>query len=406
MASWYCYPQEIRSMILDQVFRTGAACRNLGACTAVCRGWQTYIEPKNFPGSGWYNISGCASSFQDIAAPRAAFPRRANRSKEITKSSQGLCFSFWKSLAPGKMTPRVDIGLVDNTRPVLELSVHSPSDMKHRFDVFALNKDDYPHELDESCTSEEFDDYVQRKMGKDFDRGQVCTAAVGNRTNIEHLRMFAEIQPNFEGLGCLEFPSINYIKTLIIRRQNFRSFNPGTVAEIARSFRSIGSLVFEPITRDPDPFSNRASPSSKAITVAKYYGNLGGNCRANLAKGWLTRAFDLFEAAAFAALQMPQLQTLEIWDGLGLDLWPLNNEFIAAWDRVARMHIDQSMWVLTPEFPDDDEKPRSLYVVIGYLEFREKIVHQLSLREFEWYYNDWTRRVERRGAEQVRKFDP
>lgn len=142
--------------------------------------------------------------------------------------------------------------------------------------------------------------------------------------------------------------------------------------------------------------------------------------------------FDLFEAAAFAALQMPQLQIMEIWDGQGLDLieffryarhenrgdeppaitWLSDLEVapeervITAWDRVAWMHADQSIRVLIPEFPDHDNKPRYPYGVIGYLELRVKIVHQISLREFEWYYDDWTRVVERDGVEDVREFDP
>lgn len=147
-------------------------------------------------------------------------------------------------------------GPVDSNRPVLELSIHSPSDMKHRFDVFAMDKDVYPHKFDENCTYEEFDDYVERKLRKDFTRGQLCTVATGSRTNVEHLRMFAEIELDFSAIGYFtELPHNDYIKALIVRRQYYRNFNPGTVAEIVRSFHRIGSLTFEPITRDPDPFS-------------------------------------------------------------------------------------------------------------------------------------------------------
>ncbi|EHK42117.1 hypothetical protein TRIATDRAFT_29883 [Trichoderma atroviride IMI 206040] len=273
MASWYSYPPEIRSMILDQVFQTGAACRNLGACAAVCREWQTYIEPKNF--RRLVLNHSCVADFGRILHNRTwmvqhiwlriELPRyrcttcclpetrkqKQTNNQIFTKALFQLLeiLGSWEDDSTGRYGP------VDNTGPVLELSVHSPSDMKHRNDVFALDKDVYPHKLDESCTSEEFDDYVERKLRKDFDRGQVCTAAVGNRTSIEHLRMFAEIQLDFEGLGYLEFPTVNYTKALIVRRQYYRSFNPGTVAEIARSFRRIGSLAFEPITRDPNPFS-------------------------------------------------------------------------------------------------------------------------------------------------------
>lgn len=144
--------------------------------------------------------------------------------------------------------------------------------------------------------------------------------------------------------------------------------------------------------------------------------------------------FDLFEAAAFAALRMPELQVMEIWDGMGLDLieffryarhknrrdepptitWLSDLQIapeqrvITAWNRVARMHTstDQGIRVLIPEFPDNDEKPTYPYGTISYLELREKIVHQLSLREFEWYNDDWTRTMERRGVEDVREFDP
>jgi hypothetical protein len=142
--------------------------------------------------------------------------------------------------------------------------------------------------------------------------------------------------------------------------------------------------------------------------------------------------FDLFEAAAFAALRMPELQTMEIWDGLGLDLieffrysrrvngrdetpaitWlsdlevAIEQRVVTAWDRVARMHTGRNIRVLIPEFPGEDEKPRYPYGVIGSLELREKIAHPLSLHEFEWYYDDWTRPVERLGVENTRKFNP
>lgn len=273
MVSWYDFPPEIRNMILDQVFQTGAACHNLGACAAVCRDWQTYIEPRNF--RRLVLNHSCVADFGRIVHKRkwmvqhiwlrielpryhcttcslAETPRQKRRNNQIFTRALFLLLQILGSWEDGSMSR---YGLVNNTGPVLELSVHSPSDMKHRFDVFALDKDVYPHKLDERCTSDEFDDYVQRKLRKDFNRGQVCTTAVGNRTSIEDLRMFAEIELDFEDMTSLFLPSVNYIEALIVRRQYYRGFNPGTVAEIAKSFRSIGSLRFEPITRDPNPFS-------------------------------------------------------------------------------------------------------------------------------------------------------
>ncbi|PNP44308.1 hypothetical protein TGAMA5MH_03914 [Trichoderma gamsii] len=576
MANWYSIPPEIRNIILDQVFQTGAACRNLGACAAVCREWQTYIEPRNF--RRLVLNHSCVADFGRIVQKRKWMvqhiwlrielpryrcttcrlpetPKQKRRNNQIFTKA---LFQLLQILGSWQGDSMSRLGLEDNIGPVLELSVHSPSDMKHRFDVFALDKDVYPHKLDEKCTSQEFDDYAKRKLWKDFDRGQVCKAAVGNMTDIEHLRMFAEIKLDLDSMGSLFLPSVNCIKALIVRRQYYRSFNPGTVAEIARSFGTIGSLVFEPITRDPNPF-NRAFehgykmliletyrvrslsifqgfygglvlrqpwrklpsefglmladksaykenlsvafavdaiaffqdflqpgsrkyrphldpsrpavecalmgrlsiPELQRISVIKWVEDLQGKFQQELLKAtgfedgqiprsvyqprwlWLKTLaltsrfrdrFDLFEAAAFAALRMPELQIMEIWDGMGLDLveffrytrrenrrdepptitWLSDLQIapeqrvIAAWERVARMHTrtDQGIRVLIPEFPDDDEKPTYPYGTISYLELREKIVHQLSLREFEWYYDDWTRPVERRGVEDVREFNP
>jgi hypothetical protein len=273
MANWYSFPPEIRNMILDQVFQTGAACHNLGAVAAVCREWQTYIEPRNF--RRLVLNHSCVANFGQIvtkrkwmvqhiwlrielpryrctACSRPGTPEQKKRNNQIFTRA---LFQLLKILGSWE-DKRCRYGPVDSSRPVLELSVHSPSDMKHRFDVFALDKDVYPHKLVESCTYEEFDTYVKRKLRKDFTRGQVCTAAVGNRTGIGHLRMFAEIELDFSGIAHLEeLPRINYIKALIVRRQYYRSLNPGTIAEIVRSFHNIRSLTFEPITRDSDPFS-------------------------------------------------------------------------------------------------------------------------------------------------------
>lgn len=147
---------------------------------------------------------------------------------------------------------------VDGTGPVLELSVHSPSDMNHRFDVFAMDKDVYPHKFDEHCNHFEFDDYVKRKLQNDHTRGLLCTAAIGDRAGIEHLRMFAEIELDFSAIEYLQerkLPRVDSIKGLLIRRQYYRSISPQIVTEIARSFRTIGNVTFEPITRSYCPFT-------------------------------------------------------------------------------------------------------------------------------------------------------
>lgn len=141
---------------------------------------------------------------------------------------------------------------------------------------------------------------------------------------------------------------------------------------------------------------------------------------------------DLFEAAGFAAMEMPELQTMEIWDDQGFDVveffrysrheksrdgspaitWvsnfgaPPEQQVITAWGRVAMMHTNQRIQVLVPTLSDDDELPGHPYNALGYLELRDKIVHPMSLHEFQWYYDEWTRPVERLGVENTREFNP
>lgn len=125
----------------------------------------------------------------------------------------------------------------------------------------------------------------------------------------------------------------------------------------------------------------------------------------------------LFEAAGFAALQMPELQIMEIWnEDLIWDLFeyfrysrndetadgfpaitygsdseePLGPRVINAWNRVAKMHSDQRLTVIMPSRQQLRQPPTYPYKILEYLKLREKIVNPISLREFEWF-EDWGR---------------
>lgn len=139
---------------------------------------------------------------------------------------------------------------------------------------------------------------------------------------------------------------------------------------------------------------------------------------------------DLFEAAGFAALEMPELQIMEIWDeGLNSDCFDLlryarheewkrgspaitcieeapESRVITAWDRVARMHTNQGIQMLILGLPGKRKMPRYPYGIFDFLELREKIAHPISLHELEWYYDDWSRTVEQFGEVYTREFIP
>lgn len=271
MAYWNSLPPEIRNMILDHIFQTGKACKNLAALATVSREWQAYMEPRNFRRLilDEYKVSSFDERTRNrkwmvkhiwlrIELPRyrcttCSLPEMPTQKRTNNQIFTNALFKLLEAL--GSWGDRKQYDPVDGTGPLLELSVHSPSDMKHRFDAFTHEKDVYPHTFDENCTHEEFHHYVERKEKK---RGNVpyCTSARGQRAGLAHLRMFAEIELDFGAIEHLlenRLPSVDAIKGLIIRRQHYRAFHPRTVAEISRAFQTIDNVTFEPIARNFNP---------------------------------------------------------------------------------------------------------------------------------------------------------
>ncbi|KAL6897584.1 hypothetical protein GGI43DRAFT_423960 [Trichoderma evansii] len=558
MASWNSLPPEIRNQALDQIFQVGKSCNNLAALATVSREWQAYMEPRNFRrlvlnqssiihfGQIMRNRKWMVKHIwlrivlPEYSCSSCTFFEMHRQKQMNNQMFTNSLFQLLKVL--GSWGDRKAYDPIDGTGPLLELSVHSPSDMKHRFDVCALDKDVYPHTFDENCSREEFNHHVERILQKEKKRGQICQNARGG--GIEHLRMFADIDLDFSAIQYLiekRLPRVDAIKGLLIRRQYYRAFHPRTVAEIARAFQTIDNVTFEPIVRtfrwadagleegynalirevyrfkslsifigfysfdilhEPwkklsNSFSLRLAdesqhlehlssafagdgemffqdflqpgsknyrpyldPSRPAVqnvllerlsiaqrvrlsrlhpreefeqALLKATGYEDGLIPRSVYKPhWLKlntlalgskfdNRHDLFEAAGFAALEMPELQTMEIWnEDLVLDVFEYfrysrNDEeaegsstitwdsvyeeapkqrVINAWNRVAKMRSNQCIEVIVPPPREGRKLPAYPYGVLEYLKLREKIANPISLRELEWYSDGWSRRLD------------
>ncbi|PTB42557.1 hypothetical protein M441DRAFT_165917 [Trichoderma asperellum CBS 433.97] len=567
MADWRSLPAEVRIMILDRIVWSGAADGNITGYATVSREWQAYFEPLSFRrlvlnhsrvadfGKLTRNRKWMVKHiWLRVELPRYHCPRSGHieTPDQTQRNNQIFTQALWQLLKVlGSWGNRKVYDPVDGTGPVLELSAHSPSDMKHRFDACAMDKDVYPHISDENCTDEEFSNHIRRELRKDGNRGHHCQAASHPDGTVAHLCMFQYIQLDFSAIKNLrvkKLPRVDAIKGLILRRQHYRRFSARTVAEIARSFHTIGNVIYEPIFVRPR-FADRVHPqtfeqeyrdlicethrfNSFSIFMGYYahrdvvvvpiwklsdsfslmladeshslehlsqafvgdalmffqdflqpgslkYQSYLDSSRGAVQKALLAhlsaigkrvpsnrlhspeefeqallkaagyedgliprsiykpqwpklktlaltsrfhlvadpnrKGMDIFEAAGFAALEMPELQTMEIWSSRCHDFFRYcrNDEKAGrrptitlgshnnvafeprvsiVWDRVARKHSNHGITAKTQILRSIRAFPTEYpYQEIDNLELREKIVHPISLCEFRWFNEGWER---------------
>lgn len=117
------------------------------------------------------------------------------------------------------------------------------------------------------------------------------------------------------------------------------------------------------------------------------------------------RINDLLQAAAGAAMEMPKLQTMEIWNGesglacvflyrrTGAESCPtitmsstwghsLDSRVLQAWDDVANKHSTGQILVETRALAGESFKSHGS--VVGVLELRRLVLHQVSLCQVRW----------------------
>ncbi|TGJ78714.1 hypothetical protein E0Z10_g10046 [Xylaria hypoxylon] len=155
-------------------------------------------------------------------------------------------------------------GVGDNG-PILELSVHSPSDVTHHFQGYLLDDNFYRHATNEDCTNRDFQEVISHRKNRE----SPCSLDLNWRLRGPGRRMVAV--PRIDGepvsfdftirstmLGGL--PSAPVVKGFLIRRQCSRRLSHDTLFEIVRKLPRIQKLSLEPL-RQRFSFCNDSTSS-------------------------------------------------------------------------------------------------------------------------------------------------
>ncbi|KAF4512571.1 hypothetical protein G6O67_001691 [Ophiocordyceps sinensis] len=268
--AWHFLPAELRVMILERLslpshesFQT-----TMSRYAAVSEEWQTFFEGKIFHRLILHQS--CIADFDMIVRGRRRhlvkhiwlrvhFPlydcpkcKSAERTCELTENNEiftaALCHML-EVLGSWKKEGR--FGLADGG-PVLELSMHSPSDSEHFYPDYRLDKHVYPHAHDEDCTDQEY----SHQLSCVRQQGQAARSQAGDdfswpdpTLDEAKLRLFGtDIVLDFGCPGLVEtkrLPVAETVKGLLIRRQHLRGLGPKTLFDILECLPGIESMTFE-----------------------------------------------------------------------------------------------------------------------------------------------------------------
>lgn len=319
MATWERLPTELRIAILELVLSSNDSHGKLANYVCVSREWQTYFEPRNF-----YRLVLSAACVADVGKMahrckgmvkhiwlRVELPPyecsacgKAETNGQRRENNQLFTNALRKLMETLHSWEQDDRDLIDEGS-ILELSVHSPSDLKHQFDYCAFDKDIYPHRFDGQCADDEYSNHLTRELHGNARLGYQCGLVRRRTGGIHELRMFQSIELDFGDIQdeqSRKLPHVQAAKGLLVRRQHYRRFRPQALADIARSLQRLESIHFEPVIRDYKS-ANDGMLCSPLFCRSQVYGS-----RKTLipVKGYQRELGDLIRAA-------PRLQSLSIF---------------------------------------------------------------------------------------------
>ncbi|KAK4082833.1 uncharacterized protein Triagg1_1723 [Trichoderma aggressivum f. europaeum] len=261
MAKWKDLPPELKHQVFEVILSTRPKASTANYA-AVCREWQDFFERRTFR-KLVLNYS-CLDDFRQNARGREDIIKhiwlriqppkwecffccnRLEPSEQLTRNNQVFTNAMWTLM--DILSSWGDVDVDNGPGLALEISVHAPNRLRHRFDCCVFDKDIYPCDLPETCTMEE-NCSLSRQVRPCELRGSICRLVREHMGLMEELRAVENVELDFGTMKdgqTAELPTVRCVKELTIRPLNVRRFGYQTVREIAKSFGKPETYNWEP----------------------------------------------------------------------------------------------------------------------------------------------------------------
>ncbi|KAG4443072.1 hypothetical protein IFR05_001398 [Cadophora sp. M221] len=415
MISWHRFPTEIRLSILEILLRDGCC---LFTFAPVSREWQTIIERHTF--SRLKLTSSRVTDFASIVHRNRHLVRCGPPDPElwglsyadnymITTPFQSL-FSALSVWEPG------------NNSLLLDISVQSPSDSEHCFKYLTFGPDD-PSDMCWRDQSAKQSMLVKSTTNDDHEWVDGIRKSKPDSFAIE--KVFEEIMgegpfdsEEEEGEWWQQLPLAPAITRVLLRQQTRRRWKPAALAHMFSRLPGLQDIHYEPWREwvsDQQLWTDRyfqrlfESLSSNPLRKLILFENFDQSYPASYTNLGYEPLDDMLREAAKAATEMPNLETMEVWNrekGLAMlfryqranlgqeqgqdavitcrGTWELSLRapVAQAWDAVALRHGGQGC-VVVKEVLDDGVCVMSHGDAIGLLKLSRPVVRPVSLRQIK-----------------------
>ncbi|TGO82992.1 hypothetical protein BPOR_0722g00080 [Botrytis porri] len=450
MMSWEGFPMEIRLAVLEELMQDGCS---LAGFATVSREWQMVIEPYNF------------SRIKLTPARLADFGQMLHRNRSLVRYIW-LCLELkeYDCTECDAQDPELySISNVDNTliatsiqnlfttlsvwEPgnslLLDISVYSLSDSKHWFKYLTFEPDvafDIFRRNQQTVASTK----VRPTDHRVYRHGWIDGSQNSTASYLAIEKIFGEIfgespfdNEEQEDQWWQQLPLVPAVTGLLLRQQSRRRWRPATLARMFARLPGLQEIHYEP-WREWDNsmqkwtdqslqrlFESLSCSQLQRLVIFENFDQTypAGYGARELSWKWpnltwlaLTSRLlvpqersaeldDMLQTAAAAAMNMPNLETMEIWNGeKGLVMlfryqrnkrgqpaeiickgtWELTLRplVIQAWDSVSLKHCGQGN-VIIKELLDITDSIKSHGDAIRHLELSRPVVRPVSLRQIQ-----------------------
>ncbi|KAF1984549.1 hypothetical protein K402DRAFT_455721 [Aulographum hederae CBS 113979] len=410
MTSWNRILAEIRLMVLETVIYDSC---NLASIATVSREWQTVIEQQNFsrikltpsrlPEFGAmihrnrrlvryilfcleleeYDCTGCEP--QD---PESRGLSEMDNSL-IVKGFENL-FSILSAWQPGgELT--------------LDISVYSPSDSQHRFNYLTFESDTTSDTCDEHRLAE-------RPMLSNPCENYQGLSAGARQSRAAINKVFEEIMGESpfdddeqERRWWQQLPLVPAVTGVLLRQQTRRRWKPDALVQMFARMPGLREIHYEPWREWIDILQRWTDKDPGAVLEVADLKSLALTSRLLRSGENPTKLDDMLQAAVATAMEMPNLETMELWNGLeelamlvkyrrarlrrpaaiewkGTWEMTLRDPVIEAWDAVASRHGGGAC-VADGKLVAADPPIRSHGDAIRLLGLSNSVIRPVSLRQ-------------------------
>ncbi|KAI1121814.1 hypothetical protein F5Y10DRAFT_255466 [Nemania abortiva] len=274
---WHTIPQELRIMVLESLVLLESDGGRTSPYAAVSKEWQAFFEKQHF-GRLVLHQSHIREFDRIVRHQRRRMVRhiwlriqlaeydcdrcyKRENDAEARVNNQLMTEAIWTTLKVLSTWPKRGRFGVGNKGPILELSVHSPSDIEHHFHNYLLDSNFYAHSTNEDCSGEEFCNILSREQKTRRTSADTHAQRYGYNGKLASgadnflssfnaaIRIDARLLTlDFGNLGPGKkrvLPSAKVVRGLLIRRQSVRQFSLSTLLEIVRRLPEIEIISLE-----------------------------------------------------------------------------------------------------------------------------------------------------------------